>query len=282
VARRQLLELGLSEKAIEHRVRTRRLCPLWRGVYATVRPALLSQSGRWMAAVLACGDGALLSHHAAAALWGIRRQRPGPIDVSVPRGREARRRGLHTHRRQLRSQDTAIRHGIPVTSPACTITDIAPGLADRRLEAAINEADKLDLVHPAELRAHVDGLRRPGAARIRTLLDRATFTLTDSALERRFVPLVARAGLPRPQTQAVVDGHRVDFYWPALGLVVETDGGRFHRTALQQTADRLRDQAHTASGLAVLRFTHAQVRYEPRHVERTLARTARGLRRAAA
>ncbi len=117
-----------------------------------------------------------------------------------------------------------------------------------------------------------------GVAALRETLDRRTFVLTDSELERRFLPIARGAGLPPPETQRMVNGFRVDFYWHELGLVVETDGLRYHRTPAQQAADRVRDQAHTAAGLTPLRFTHAQVRYERRHVEETLRTISQRLR----
>jgi very-short-patch-repair endonuclease len=113
---------------------------------------------------------------------------------------------------------------------------------------------------------------------LRETLDRRTFTLTDSELERRFLPLARQAGLPQPQTGRYVSGFKVDFYWPDLALVVETDGLRYHRTPAQQARNRMRDQAHVAAGLTPLRFTHAQVRFEPDHVRVTLAAVARRLR----
>jgi very-short-patch-repair endonuclease len=110
------------------------------------------------------------------------------------------------------------------------------------------------------------------------------FRLTDSELERRFLALVRSAGLPRPATGQVVNGYRVDFHWADLGLIVETDGLRYHRTPSQQTRDRQRDQAHAAEGLTTLRFTHAQVCFEPSEVVDVLARVIGRLiaRRAAA
>lgn len=232
-----------------------------------------------MAAVLACGERAVLSHASAAALWGVRRpRRSSLIDVSVPRPGDACHDGIRVHRRRsLRPEDVTTRRGIPVTTPACTIVDVAQGLSSQALERVVNEADKLDLVHPEALREYAHDLRRPGAGRVRRLLDETTFSLTDSVLEQRFLEIAKAAGLPKPETQALVQGHRVDFDWPDLGLVVETDGARFHRTALEQTADRRRDQALTAAGLTVLRFTHAQVRFGAREVEATLARTATAL-----
>jgi len=281
IAHSQLRALGLSASAIEHRVRTGRLRPLWRGVYAVGRLSL-TREGWWMAAVLACGDGALLSHISAAMLWGIRAGGPMAIHVSVPRSRDARHEGIVVHRRTNFGPQEARRHkGIPVTSPACTLVDIATGLSEGQLEAAVNEADKLDLIGAADLRLKLDGLRRPGHARLRKLLDRPTFVLTDSELERQFARISTKAGLPKPLTQAMVNGHRVDFFYPDLDLVVETDGLRYHRTPTQQSRDLARDQAHTAAGLSTLRFTHAQVKFESAYVEETLARTARARDRAA-
>ena len=285
IAHGQLRELGMSEKAIKHRVARGRLRPLWRGVYAVGRLGL-SEPGWWMAAVLACGAEALLSHGSAATLWGIRPARGPLIDVSVPRARAPRHPGIAVHRRSnLRAADARTRSGVPLTSPACTLIDIAASIGPRELEAAVNEADKLDLIGPEELRAEVDSTPpRPGLAALRNLLDRDALLLTDSELERRFIPLARRAGLPPPLSQQQVNGYRVDFYWPHLALVVETDGLRYHRTAAQQRRDRLRDQIHTAAGLRVLRFTHAHVRFEPAHVVAILSavRTGSGRARAAA
>ena len=158
----------------------------------------------------------------------------------------------------------------------CTLIDLAARLPRNQVEAAISEADKLDHIGPDRLREALHDVgRRRGVGPLRTVLDRRTFVLTDSELERRFLPLARRAGLPKPQTRVYVNGFRVDFFWPDLGLVVETDGLRYHRTAAQQTRDRRRDQAHTMAGFTPIRFTHAQVRYEPDHVMDVLAAVAR-------
>ena len=279
VTRSQLLDLGFSAKAIRHRLAKGRLHLLYRGVYAVGRPEV-TRPGRRMAAVLACGPGAALSHEAAAQQWAIRPYKPGPIEVSLPAGRRARHPGIVIHRRQNLAADVTRHHGILLTSPVRTLIDLATRLPPRQLEAAINEADKLDLVDPESLRTALeDRAAQPGVAPLRRLLDRRTFTLTDSELERRFLPLARRAGLPRPETGRQLNGFRVDFHWPDLRLVVETDGLRYHRTPAQQARDRLRDQAHAAAGLTPLRFTHAQIRWEPGHVEWTLASVARRLSR---
>lgn len=275
VTRTQLLALGFSRRAIEHRLARGRLHRVHRGVYSVGRPEL-TRYGRWMAAVLSCGPGAALSHCTAAALWGIRGDDGGPIHVTVPAGRRGRERpGIVVHRRS--GLDAVRCRGIPVTSPVSTLIDIAAALP-AELGRAINEADKLNLVDPEGLRRALDEAGPiTGVRRLRTLLDRLTFVLTDSELEDLFVPIARRAGLPRPETRSWVNGFKVDFHWSALGLVVETDGLRFHRTAVQQARDRLRDQTHTAAGLTCLRFTHAQVKFEPRHVESVLRAVARRL-----
>jgi very-short-patch-repair endonuclease len=235
------------------------------------------------AAVVSCGPSAALSHESAAGLWNIRPLRIDRIEVSVPVPATPRRAGILVHRRAvLGPDDVRTRDGILVTSPVCTLIDLAARLERPELEAAINEADKLGLTDPEELRTAVERVpRRPGVRALRELLDRRTFTLTDSELERRFLPLAGGARLPPPQTGRHVNGFEVDFFWPDLGLVVETDGLRYHRTPAQQARDRIRDQAHTAAGLTPLRFTHGQLTFEPDRVQAVLSAVARRLRRAA-
>lgn len=278
VTRRQLLDLGYSRSAIAHRLKSGRLHSLYRGVYAVGR-AETTRLGTWMAAVLSCGEGALLSHFSAAALWkiGIEGER---IEVSVPASRLPRRPEIAVHRRaKTRGCDRAIRDRIPVTSPIRTLVDLATRLRPSQLERAVNEADKLDLVDAGSLSGELHAyVGEPGIPALRDLLGEGEFQLTDSQLERRFLPIARKAGLPEPQTGAIVCGFKVDFFWPQLGLVVETDGLRYHRTAAEQKRDRLRDQAHTAAGLTTLRFTYHQVAHQPDQVERTLRRVADTLR----
>ncbi|HET8813525.1 MAG TPA: DUF559 domain-containing protein [Solirubrobacterales bacterium] len=229
-----------------------------------------------MAAVLACGDGAVLSHSSAAALWRIGFEERELTELSLPSQSHRKVPGLRIHRRpSLKQRDVTTRHKIPVTTPIQTLIDLALWLDRRQIERAINEADKYDLVHPPGLR-HALGLRvgEPGVARLRQILDRRTFRLTKQELERRFLPLARKAGLAAPLTGQWVNEFEVDFYWSELGLVVETDGLRYHRTPAEQARDRLRDQTHTAAGLTQLRFTHEQVRYEPEHVIAVLRATA--------
>lgn len=275
VSRAQLKELGYGRHAISHRIKKGMLHPVARGVYVVGRP-LLDQHGRWMTAVLACGDGAVLSHSSAAALWRIGFEQSGLVELSLPSQSHREVPDLRVHRRpSLQPRDVTTRHGIPVTTPIQTLIDMALRLDQRGIERMINEADKYDLVHPPGLRRALDARQgEPGVACLRRMLDRRTFRLTKEELERRFLPLAHKAGLPVPLTGQWVNDFEVDFYWPDLGLVVETDGLRYHRTPAEQARDRLRDQAHTAAGLTQLRFTHEQVRYEPAHVLSVLRATA--------
>jgi very-short-patch-repair endonuclease len=203
-------------------------------------------------------------------------ERPQEIHVSVPGSGTRVRAGITVHRRSgLPRSDRSRRESIPVTSPALTLIDLATRWTESLLEAAVNDADKFGLIEPDWLRTALDEHRGcNGVATLRKVLDQRTFRLTDSELERRFLRLLDGGGLPRPLTQQRVNRFKVDFYWPELGLVVETDGLRYHRTAAQPARDRVRDQAHAAAGLTVLRFTHAQVRYEPRQVVTTLREVA--------
>jgi very-short-patch-repair endonuclease len=252
---------------------------LWPGVYAVGRAAV-TRLGLLMAAVLACGPTAVLSDESAAELWAIRPNPSRPIHVSVREVVYRKLEGIRIHHRKSLSAEHVSEHlGIPATDPVQTLIDIASHLSPAELEAAVNEADKCDLLDPVELRTAVNE-RGPvaGKRKLSQLLDRRTFILTDSELERRFLPIPRRAGLPKPQTQVYVNGFRVDFYWPDLPLIVETDGLRYHRTPAQQARDRLRDQTHAAAGVTTLRFTHAQIRYEPGRVEAVLRAVARRLR----
>ena len=233
-----------------------------------------------MAAVLMGGEGACLSHRSAGALWKIVDDQPGPISISVRRHSDLRRPGLRIRVRcRLLRNNVVISEGIPVTAPAQTLLDMATELAPSQLERAVNEADKRDLIDPEALRDALSAFAgQPGVTALRTLLDRQTFRLSDTELEVLFRPIAAQAGLPTPLTKEMVNSFEVDFYWPDLGLVIETDGWRYHRTASAQTRDALRDQTHTASGLTPLRFSHYQVKYEPRHVRDILRRTATNIR----
>lgn len=257
---------GFSSDEVDGRIARGRLFRLWRGVYAVGRPNL-TRFGWWSAAVRACGDGAVLSHLSAGSLWGIldakngdEREvgRPSCIHVAVAAHRSHRLQAIRIHRRsRMDESDCTLRHAIPVTSPRMTLIDLATILKPGSLEAAVSAADRFQLIDPEQLRSGLDRYRSvAGVPALRKVLDLHTYRLTDSELERRFLRMVRNAGLPEPLTQQRVNGYRVDFLWPELHLIVETDGLRYHRTATQ------------------LRFTHAQVRYDPEHVVRTLCAVA--------
>lgn len=279
VTRRQLLDLGFGRRSIEHRVARGRLHPVGRGVYAVGWPQL-TRDRRWMAAVLACGPEAALSHRSAGVLLGIIGIEGAVIDVSVRRRCEVRPPGLRARSRPtLRASDITRRNWIPVTGPALTMVDLATELDLLELERAINDADKRDVIHVESLRAALDGYAgMPGVRPLCSLIDRLTFRLSDSELEVRFRPIALSAGLPLPLSKQWVNGFEVDFYWPDLGLIVETDGARFHRTPSAQTRDARRDRAHVLAGMSPLRFTHYEIRYEPTAVRRALAAAATMLR----
>jgi very-short-patch-repair endonuclease len=280
VSRRQLLDHGLSARAVQHRIEKGRLHRVGRGVYAVGRPEL-DRWGRWMAAVLGCGSGAALSFGSAAALRGIERERRGAIEVSIPVASARSRHGVLIHRcPNLRPEEVVLERGIRVTSVVRTFIDTATYLSTPEIERAVNAADRLGLIDPESLH---DSLAlhpgKHGVGPLYAILGARTFRLTDSELERRFLQIVADVGLPVPLTGRRLNGFKVDFYWPDFGLVVETDGLRYHRTPAQQARDRLRDQAHLAAGMTPLRFTHQQVRYEVGYVRLTLLAVANRLRR---
>ena len=234
-----------------------------------------------MAAVLACGGPqvAALSHSSAAELFGIGVERATGIEVTrVSRGM-VRIPGIKVYRRAELKGGFILHDAISVTSPVQTLIDLSIRHEQRRVERFVNEADRLGLVRTDDLRTALDDhAGERGVARLREILDRRTFRYTRSELERAFLPLVRGADLPLPRTSIYVNGHEVDFHFPSLDLVVETDGLTYHRTPAQQAKDSERDQDHIAAGLTPLRFTHTQIKYEPDRVMRTLRATASHLR----
>jgi hypothetical protein len=268
----QLLALGFTRSAIRHRLATGRLFEVHRGVYAVGRRELSTQ-GRWMAAVLAAGSGARLAGQSMAEHLGYRDLAGGRIEVVVPTSCARRVKGLRIIRSDVPPSHQIEHEGIPGVSVVFSLVQIAPTLTLGELERAINQADSKDLITPEELRDSLDDLGPlRGLRPLRKALDRRTFAMSRSELERRFRPIARRVGLPPPETCVMRNGWEVDFLWRDLRLVVETDSLRYHRTAAQQARDRLRDQAHLAAGDTPVRFTHSQVRYEPAYVERTLGR----------
>jgi len=274
IARRQLRDLGLSPQAIQRRVVAGRLHPVHRGVYA-VGHALLSDKGRWMAAVLACGPGAVLSYRNAAALWELRLSSREAIDITSVGRRGRTLEGVDAHRGDtLRAIDVTAVDEIPCTSVARTLLDLAEVIPRRDLERACDQAEVRRLF---DLRALDDVLARAngrrGAPILRAILSELRFgtTITRSELEERFLDLCIAAALPHPQVNSWLalpggTGLRPDFLWPEHRLVVETDGRTFHDTSRRFEHDRRRDQLLTLAGWRVMRFTWRQVFDEREHV----------------
>lgn len=270
VGRRQLQALGVRPGAIAHRMRVGRLHPLHRGVYAVGHRPMTAE-GRWMAAVLACGDGALLSHRPAASLWDLLRGDGAALEVTVPvRSRGRRRPGITVHRpRALSPEDASRRHGVPVTSPARTLFDLAEVVPGPALERAVERAEVLRIFDLGSVqRVLHENSRRRGSAALRRILEhhRADPALTRSELEDLFLALCAAHGIPRPRVNVGIGPYEVDFLWPAERLVVETDGRAHHATRAAFESDRARDAQLTAAGYRVLRFTYRQVTREPEQV----------------
>lgn len=265
VARRQLLALGVDRGAIDRRLAAGLLIPLHRGVYA-VGHRRLRIEGRWLAAVLAAGPGAVLSHRDAAALHGMRKA-PESRKVTVTTPARARSTpALWVHgRRRLTAEDVTTVRGIPATSPARTLVDVAPMLTAGQLAATLGETDRRGLLRvDAVERAlrRTAGRRGQGHARLRAALDVhvvAGATLVLSALEERFLDLVLDVDLPRPLLNVVVAGVRVDALWPAQRLVVELDGWAHHRERAAAAWDREKTNRLQLAGYDVLRFMHGDL-----------------------
>jgi very-short-patch-repair endonuclease len=274
VDRAELLALGLSGAAIGRRVRSGRLRPMHRGVYAVGHRAL-RPAAYWLAAVRASGPRAVLSHVAAADLWGLRASAATAINVTVPStaGRRGRK-GIRLHRHAaLLPEETTIRDAIPVTTPARTLLDLAATLPRRAVERAADQAEVLRLFDLAALDATIEAHRgRPGAPLLRAVLEEhyAGTTVTRSELEERFLRLCDQSGIERPRVNARIEGLEVDFHWPARDLVVEVDGYRYHGTRTAFERDRARDATLVAAGLRVLRFSHRQLTTRPAEVVRAL------------
>jgi len=269
VTRAQLLASGVAANAVRHRVRAGRLRPVHPGTYAT-SPAPLTPEQRCLAAVLACGPGAVLSHGSAAALWRILPAPPGPVEVLRPGARRDGPAGVRVHRTQdIPPDETIVHRGVPATTPARTLLDLAATGPAGRLERALEEARALRLLDAAQLAALGTSGRR-GAAPIRALLaDAPGFTRSEA--ERRLRSLVRRARLPAPRTNVRLHEHEVDFHWPDRRLVVEVDGYVAHAGPVAFERDRRRDQDLAARGLRVVRVTWRQLAQEPDAVAARLA-----------
>jgi very-short-patch-repair endonuclease/predicted transcriptional regulator of viral defense system len=257
VARAQLVEAGLTRREIGEWVAAGRLHRLHRGVYAVGHKRLRIQ-GHWMAAVLACGKGAVLSHHSAAALWDLRRVGSGAIHVTVPgdAGRKPRA-GIRLHRSTtLTQRDVTTQEGIPVTTVERTIIDLARTTRPEKLEQLVDAADQRRIVDFATL-------RQANPASLQAVLRAYDPAPTRSELERRFLNICKRHGIERPEVNQIVEGYLVDFVWRDRRLIVEVDGYEYHRAPGKFETDRERDAELGAKDWRVRRFTWRQLEERP-------------------
>jgi very-short-patch-repair endonuclease len=256
ITRRQATTAGLSRREIERRVEAGWLVRLHEGVYAVGHTALTDKS-HVIAAVYACGPGALAGYRSAGALWGVLR-RPQRIEVTAPRGRKPKR-GMTVHRsRLIHDEDRDLIDNIPVTSLARTLVDLADVLSEKRLAGAVHEAEVkrlFDLKPIERVLARLPG--RKGRHKLTRVLSayRDVQPFTRSRAERLVLQMCEDHGLPRPQTNTWIGAYEVDFYWPEAGLVLEFDQSAFHRTTKAFHEDRKRDRALAAEGIHVVRAT---------------------------
>lgn len=269
VARRQLVAIGITPSMIKARVKAGHLISLHRGIYAVGHRQLRPQ-GHWLAAVLAVGPGAVLSHREAAALHGLRPSNRSRVDVSTASRGHAGQPGIEIHHTAtLEAQDITTVEGIPVTTIARTLVDLAYVVPKDHLAKALREADHLRVTDLKAIRAALKQTRHrpgPGHAALTAVLDehrRRGTQLTRSVLEDRFLQLADRHGLPRPRANFHIGSHEVDVCWPAHRLAVEVDGWARHKDRHAFQRDRTKSNDLTRAGWRVLRFTHDDVVRRP-------------------
>jgi very-short-patch-repair endonuclease len=273
----QLVELGLDARIVDKRVAAGRLHRIHQGVYAVGHTATSPNQQR-MAAVLACGPDAVLSHRSAAALWGIRQSSGTRIDVTAPGRRGRTPAGIAAHRdASLTEADRTKIEGIPCTSLARTLLDLAAIVSPRQLRNAVTQAEVQRVFDLEALREVIGRSRgRRGVARLKAAIAHhdPREQLARYELERRFLRLCRRADLPMPEVNAslFVGGDLImpDFLWRDAGLVVESDGREVHGTVSAFEADRRRDQRLTVAGWTVIRCTWRQVMNQPHQLSQTI------------
>jgi hypothetical protein len=259
LSRSQLLDLGISPAAIATWRRRQRLQVVHRGVYSVGHTALRAEGHR-LAAVLACGPGAVLSHRTAAAHWGLLGTDQTRIDVTAPRGRHGAP-GIRLHRsRSLDAQDTNNHQGIPITSVSRTLLDLAATARPSELERALAQSERLQLYDHRAIQSTIVKNNGHRGTQVLAQATSRTPKWTRNEWEAEFLALIRKAGLPEPETNDAFHvpdyGHcEPDYHWPEHRVIVETDGFETHGTRAAFHADRAKDAALTASGYRVLRFT---------------------------
>ena len=280
VTRKQLLAIGLDDAGINHRVKIGRLYRAHRAVYAVGKPPVTPHEHA-MAAVLACGDGAVLSHGSALALWGIWRRWERPLNVTVRTDR--RPRGVSVHRNKLDARDVTRHYGIPVTTLARALLDMAPGMRAKSINRAINNGR---LEHGLQLNDVIDVVRghphHRGAAKLRQVLGIATKRPTRSDFERSFPAFCRRYGLPAPEMNVSFGKHELDALFRAEGVIVELDSWTFHSGRIPFEGDRDKDADTLAAGLVTVRITDERYEKAPEREAVRLHRVLAWRRRRAA
>jgi predicted transcriptional regulator of viral defense system len=268
----QLKSFGITARGAQSRATAGQLHRIHHGVYSLTPEELLSTRGRYMAAVLACGSGAVISHRSAAAVHGLRATARGKIELTVARRSTLQRPGLEVHRSTtLTAADMTIVDGIPVTTVARTIADLADVLPERAVERALEQATNMEILDGRALADQIS--RHPRGACLRRLTSHGRIDApTESVHDERFLALCRSAGVPEPERQIWLDPHdggpmvRADFLWREQRLVIETDSVRFHGTLSAFESDRRRDQRLILAGWRVIRITWRQVIETPRLV----------------
>ena len=269
-SRAQALEAGVHARTLSRRQSSRLWERLHPGVYRLAgAPATWRQS--LLAACLAWGNGVVVSHRAAAALWGFPGFAEGRIELSVPLSRR-RKLPHHVHRpTSLKAVDVTLYHGIPTTTPIKTLIDVAGFCAEHVVEEALDDALRRGLMTVARLRRRLraDGGRgRSGTALLRDLVDAraGVVRVPESKLETVLLRVLLAAGLPRPAVQHQVGRYRLDFAYPDARVAIEADGFRWHSTRQQWDRDRTRRNALTATGWTMLQVTWSELRDRPEEV----------------
>jgi hypothetical protein len=281
VTRAQLLAIGLGPAAIVYRVRTGRLIPVHAGVYA-VGHVNRTPVARAMAAILACGENAVLSHGSAASLWGFDKYWHMPYEVTVPALRN--RKGITVHRsRTLARRDITWQLGVHVTTPERTILDIAPRLTDRRLTRVVNDGRHAGYIHLDSLAEVLNrNPKHPGAKRVWPLVH-ANRPPTRSELEDDFEAFRLKYGLPAPtRTNTYLFGHEVDVLYATERVIVEIDGYLFHSDRDSFERDRDRDAERLAAGFVTVRLTRKRMKQQAEREARRLNAILMARRRHAA
>ena len=266
----QLRALGVGRSAVTRRVQCGRLRRVHRGVYA-VGGATMPREGRWLAAVLACGPRAVLSHVSAAVHWNLLNYEPRLPEVTAPASRKGVP-GIRLHRsHSLDAQDTTNHEGIPITTVHRTLLDLAAQVPKHHLERALAQAERLQLYDHRAIESVIERSNGRRGTRRRSTAIQDDPQFTRGELEARMRKLVRDHGLPRPSFTVSLDapdhpGLEVDCYFPTHRLVVETDGWDTHRTRQAFEDDRAKDAALLAAGYRVVRFTWRQLRYDPQTV----------------